>query len=184
MEEWLGLVCRKARLYAEDLHRLRFMASGERVDGLLIENFLFRGRAEVQRVFEHRPETLFLSVNSLHLGLMKITSISNNLRLSIHDRAPIDYVEVFSERGVRMLFFEVKRDSSEQSVRIDLSDKRVLKLVFKNKVACSLLRVSYYDPLLQQVDPCDPIDAEMDASTHAQAVRDVSTNKPATAGSK
>ena len=113
-----------------------------------MEAFLMRGRAEVRRIIEHRPEALYLSANGSHIGTMPITSESSKIQLSIHDRS-VEFIEVFSEQGVRMLFLEILPQRSQQSLRIRLSAGREIEVCFDRGALWPLLKVSYYDPLMR-----------------------------------
>ncbi|HKX26944.1 MAG TPA: hypothetical protein VJ302_04545, partial [Blastocatellia bacterium] len=117
--------------------------------------FLNRGRAHVQRVIEHRPEELLLSINGLYLSSVKIDSELSEVQLSLRDQTPIEFIEIYSERGVRLLFLEVARSYSSRMERqafVSLSDGRTLELDFKHTIPYPSLRVAYADPLWQEAE--------------------------------
>ncbi len=115
------------------------------------EAFLNRSRRQLQQVIEHRPQELRLLVNGLIIGALKLGSEQSELELSLRDEEPVAFVEVFSERGVRLLLFEVAESTSdEQQTQIELSDGRTLEVILKHTTHGPLLHVAYFDPLLRE----------------------------------
>ncbi|HKX32595.1 MAG TPA: RNA polymerase sigma factor, partial [Blastocatellia bacterium] len=107
-------------------------------------------RRRLQQVIEHRPEELQLASNGSPIGRLKLTSELSEFQLHLRDQAPIEFIEVFSERNVRLLLFSIEPDGSapEQQTRIELSDGRSLEAIFKNEAPWPSLRIIYHDPLL------------------------------------
>src|SRR5262245_26353507 len=71
--------------------------------------FIDQCRGRLRQVMEHRPEELRFSANGFPIGALKINSELSELQLSIHDQSPVDFIEVFSERGVRLILFSLER---------------------------------------------------------------------------
>jgi DNA-directed RNA polymerase specialized sigma24 family protein len=120
--------------------------------------FIDRCYEGFRQIVEHRPEELHFSANGVHVGALKVNSELSELQLSIHDQSPVEFIEVFSERGMRLILFSLdpldqgEGALAEQRARIELSEERTLELIFKIGVSWPSLHVSYYDPLFQEVD--------------------------------
>ncbi|MBO0861021.1 MAG: hypothetical protein J2P21_21565, partial [Chloracidobacterium sp.] len=127
--------------------------------------FIDRCRGQLRQVMEHRPEELRFSANGFPIGALKINSELSELQLSIHEQSPVDFIEVFSERGVRLILFSLGRGEDapmEQRAQIELSEDRTLELIFKLGSSWPSLRVIYHDPLLQEARLA-PNDAQIGA---------------------
>jgi RNA polymerase sigma factor (sigma-70 family) len=130
-------------------------AGGMGAGGGPSEAFIDGCHEDLRQVVEHRPEELHFSADGVHVGALKINSELSELQFSIHDRSPVEFIEVFSERGMRLILFSLENGESaptEQHVWIELSDERTLELIFNIGGPWPSLRVSYCDPLLQEVN--------------------------------
>jgi RNA polymerase sigma factor (sigma-70 family) len=119
------------------------------------EAFINGCHEDLRQVVEHRPEELHFSANGFHVGALKVNSELSELQLSIHDQSPVEFIEVFSERGMRLILFSLENGESapaEQQARVELSDERTLELIFDIGGPWPSLRISYRDPLLKEVN--------------------------------
>jgi len=117
--------------------------------------FIDRCEEGVRQIREHRPEELLFSTNGDPIGALKVNSELSELRLSIHDQSPLEFIEVYSERGMRLALFFLEHGENapvEQRTKIELSEGRTLELIFKLGCTWPSLHVIYRDPLLQEID--------------------------------
>jgi RNA polymerase sigma factor (sigma-70 family) len=117
--------------------------------------FIDRGEEQIRQIREHRPEELLFSANGDPIGALKINSQLSELRLSIHDQSPLEFIEVYSERGMMLILFFLEPGENapvEQRTKLELSEGRTLELIFKLGGTRPSLRVIYRDPLLQEID--------------------------------
>jgi RNA polymerase sigma factor (sigma-70 family) len=117
--------------------------------------FIDRCEEQIRQIREHRPEELLFSANGDSIGALKINSELSELRLSIHDQSPVEFIEVYSERGMRLILFSLEHGENapvEQLTKIELSDGRTLELIFRLGGTWPSLQVIYRDPLLQEAD--------------------------------
>lgn len=113
-----------------------------------------RHRRRYKDVFDHRPQELRISVNGFLLASQKIGHESNEQSLSVNIDERIGFVEVFSEQGVRLLFFEVDQPVDgdvEQKAEAKFSDGRRLELKLSYRTAWPTLHVLYRDPVLAEI---------------------------------
>jgi DNA-directed RNA polymerase specialized sigma24 family protein len=117
--------------------------------------FIDRCEEQIRQIREHRPEELLFSANGDPIGALKINSDLSELRLSIHGQSPVEFIEVYSERGMRLILFslELGEDAPmEQQAKIELSEGRTLELIFRLGGSSPSLQVIYRDPPLQEID--------------------------------
>jgi DNA-directed RNA polymerase specialized sigma24 family protein len=117
--------------------------------------FIDRCEEGLRQIREHRPEELLFSANGDPIGALRINSQLSELELSIHDQSPLEFIEVYSERGMRLILFSlehVENAPMEQRAKIELSEGRTLELIFKVGCTWPSLQVIYRDPLLQEID--------------------------------
>jgi RNA polymerase sigma factor (sigma-70 family) len=116
--------------------------------------FIDRCNVQLRQIMEHRPEELHFSANGCQIGALTVNSELSELQLSIHDQPPVEYIEVFSERGMRLVLFSLEHEDDapvEQRVQIELSEGRTLELIFKLGGSWPSLDVTYRDPLFQEI---------------------------------
>ncbi|HJP94151.1 MAG TPA: RNA polymerase sigma factor [Pyrinomonadaceae bacterium] len=96
---------------------------------------------------EHKPHELRISVNGFLVSSLKVRSDLSELNLNLTPDEPIEFVEVSSEQGVRLLFFALNPavPDGEQWSWIELSEGRSLEACFRNEDGPSL-HVVYRDP--------------------------------------
>jgi RNA polymerase sigma factor (sigma-70 family) len=105
-------------------------------------------RRRASAVSEHRPAELCISINGYRMAAQKVGSELNEQTLSINVAEKIEFVEVFSEQDVRLLFLSVE-DLEQQSARVRLSDSRSLEATLNDGAPWPTLQVVYSDPLLR-----------------------------------
>ena len=110
-----------------------------------------RWRRRAREAFEHRPKELHISVNGLLQGSQKVNSELSEQTLDVDMVEQINFVEVFSELGVRLLLLNVDepppRGQVEQVTRVEFSDRRTLDLKLRFSSPWPTLQVAYVDPL-------------------------------------
>ena len=113
-------------------------------------------RQRLRRVFEHRPQELNVTVNGFIIGLLKISRGTNELILNHDGDEPVEFIEVFSEQGIRLLFFKPGPSTDEECQRADveLSDGRRLQVDYKPGLPWSSFQIIYKDTELDEfVEP-------------------------------
>jgi RNA polymerase sigma factor (sigma-70 family) len=116
-----------------------------------VNSFLKKSRRRAKQVFEHRPKELRISVNGFVLGEQRISSELSELTLSVSLDERIGFIEVYSERDVRLFFLSIEPPPDgpvEQLSRVELSDGRALDLTLNFSDTWPKLRAVYHDPLL------------------------------------
>ena len=110
-----------------------------------------RWRRRAREAFEHRPKELHISVNGMLQGSQKVNSELSEQTLDVDMTEQINFVEVFSELGVRLLLLNVDepppRGEVEQATRVEFSDRRTLNLKLRFSSPWPTLQVAYVDPL-------------------------------------
>ncbi len=126
-------------------------ASGGASGGGVRESFLDRSRKRLKEAFEHRPQELRICVNGFLLGSQRINAELNEQTLSIKGEDKVGFVEVFSEREVRLLFYCVESPPDgpvEHHQLVNLSSGRSLELSLDFSAQSPNLEVLYRDPTL------------------------------------
>jgi len=101
----------------------------------------------LRETHEHKPQELRIAVNGLLVGSMKVSSESSELDLNLTPEDPIEFVEIFSEQGIQLLFFSINSTGPkyEQWARVELSDGRLLEASYQDEWGPGL-HVLYDDP--------------------------------------
>lgn len=119
------------------------------------EDFRRRGREGVREVFEHDPGELCVAVNGHALGSQRVAGARNEQVL--HVEQTIEFAEVFSEHGVRLLLLITGEPPPggplRQVARVALSGGRRLEAELEINYPSSSLRVNYDDPRALGVAP-------------------------------
>ncbi|HLA09665.1 MAG TPA: RNA polymerase sigma factor [Pyrinomonadaceae bacterium] len=91
-------------------------------------------KSQLQRrlneVISHKPKELHIAVNGAPVGSIKVASDLSELDLKLSPDESIDFVEILSEQGIQLLFFNLSSTVSatnEQWAQIELSEGRVLE---------------------------------------------------------
>lgn len=142
---------------------------------------LTRGRRRAREVFEHDPGELCVSVNGDHLCSQMVGGGRNEQTLSVERQ--VEFVEVFSEQGVRMLLLMVGEQPPDGPVRhtarIALSDGRSLGVALELNYPFSTLRVVYEGRLEELNGASEESDTEPGGVTVAPRPADA---RPSAAG--
>jgi len=101
----------------------------------------------LRETHEHKPQELRIAVNGLLVGSMKVSAELSELDLNLAPDDPIEFVEIFSEQGIQLLFFSINSSGPgyEQWARIELSEGRLLEASYQDESGPSL-HVVYNDP--------------------------------------
>ncbi len=87
-------------------------------------------RQRLREVVEHKPQELRIVVNGSLVSSLKVSSDLSELDLNLGQEETVEFVEVFSEQDVQLLFLSVSQTAGsepEQWARIELSDGRRLE---------------------------------------------------------
>jgi RNA polymerase sigma factor (sigma-70 family) len=108
----------------------------------------------LRQAFEHRPQELSVSVNGFIIGSLKISGETNELILNRNGDDPVEFIEVFSEQGIRLMFFEPRPSAGEggQEDSVELSDGRRLQVSYDPGAEWSSFQVAYCDPDLGRAE--------------------------------
>jgi RNA polymerase sigma factor (sigma-70 family) len=151
----LGLPLLNERFATDTLAKSRFRdgdgGGGSTTGGASdIERRECRRRARM--VSEHRPAELCISINGYSMAAQKVRSDLNEQTLNISVAEKIEFVEVFSEQDVRLLFFSVGETTKERTASVQLSDGRSLEATLSFGNAWPTLQVVYSDPSMRNDD--------------------------------
>ena len=114
-----------------------------------------RYQRRLRETIEHRPQELRIAVNGFVLGAQEVSSEFNKQVLSVNIDEPIGFIEVFSEQGVRLLFFDVDQPidgTIEQTARAEFDCGRALDLSLNFRGPWPSLNVAYHDPTFDAVE--------------------------------
>jgi RNA polymerase sigma factor (sigma-70 family) len=131
------------------------------------DEFLKRSRKRRRDVLEHRPKELRISVNGFVIGSHQISSRVNKQTVSVNVEEKIGFVEVFSEREVRLLFCSVEMPPDgpvEHKERVELSDGRTLEMTLSFDEPWPALHVTYEDPAFSEAAAGQTINILREAS--------------------
>jgi RNA polymerase sigma factor (sigma-70 family) len=104
----------------------------------------------LREVSEHKPKELRVAVNGNLVSSLKINSEESELNLNLPQQKTVEFVEVFSEQGVRLLFFAVSETglpNTRQWATIELSEGRTLDACLRLENG-PVLQVIYNEPLV------------------------------------
>jgi RNA polymerase sigma factor (sigma-70 family) len=105
-------------------------------------------RRRLGELLDHQPQALSFSANGFILGSQKVNSEITEQILSINIDEEINFVEVFSEQGMRLMFMGVAPSSLggvEQKSRLRLNEERDLECVISFSTPWPTLHVTYRD---------------------------------------
>ena len=109
-------------------------------------------QTRLRECFEHRPKKLFVAVNGEIVAAQDVGSDHNKQYIRLSHEAPIDFIEIFSEQGVRLAFISAPHkplDGPETlSQEISLSAGRSIETVLELTSTDLTLEVTYIDSLL------------------------------------
>src|SRR6266536_1794846 len=120
-----------------------------------VRNYWQRAR----EAFEHRPQELCVSVNGYIQGAQKVASEVSELDLSANLAEDVNFVEVFSEQGIRLLLLNAEEPPPHgadiQKSHAELSDGRTLELTLQFRSSWPTLHLVYSDPTYKAVEALD-----------------------------
>jgi RNA polymerase sigma factor (sigma-70 family) len=107
----------------------------------------------LRETHEHKPQELRIAVNGLLVSSLKVSAELSELDLNLAPEDPIEFVEIFSEQGIQLLFFSINSTGPryEQWARIELSEGRLLEATYEDESGPSL-HVLYNDPLANEAE--------------------------------
>ena len=116
------------------------------------EDEITRCRRRAREVFEHKPQELCVAVNGRVLGAQRASGARCEQRLAVTLAEELEFVEVFSEQEVRLLFLEVggrrARGAEPLSARASLSDERRVEATINLDGPWPMVEVVYEDSRL------------------------------------
>src|SRR3569832_84855 len=94
----------------------------------------------LRRTHEHKLHELRIAVNGLLVSSMKVSSDISELDLNLAPEDPIEFVEIYSEQGIQLLFFSInsRGPQFEQWAWIELSEGRLLEASYQDADGPSL----------------------------------------------
>jgi DNA-directed RNA polymerase specialized sigma24 family protein len=111
-------------------------------------------RRKLRQTYEHRPKKLQLVVDGEVRGVQTITSPSSDFQIALPRLSEPAFVEVLSEQGLGLLYFDLKQEDvdvpSGRVASVELSDDRRLSVSMTLVGGAPVVDVSYYDPLVEQ----------------------------------
>ncbi|MGH9972084.1 MAG: RNA polymerase sigma factor [Pyrinomonadaceae bacterium] len=136
---------------------------------------LTKCRKKLREVSEHKPKELRIAVNGSLVSSLKVSSEESELDLNLPPEEGVEFVEVFSEQGIQLLFFsvgETNPSESEQWATIELSEARTLdaRLRFENGPS---LQIIYKEPVLEEALAQTPLKLVKAAVSEAPAVASI-----------
>ncbi|HEX5602885.1 MAG TPA: hypothetical protein VFX63_10055, partial [Pyrinomonadaceae bacterium] len=128
----------------------------------------------LRETHEHKPQELRIAVNGLLVGSMKVSSESSELDLNLAPEDPIEFVEIFSEQGIQLLFFSINSTGPryEQWARVELSEGRLLEASYQDESGPSL-HVLYDDPAANEARASSEIPETNPSSSPLTVVPDL-----------
>ncbi|WP_263356655.1 RNA polymerase sigma factor [Acidicapsa ligni] len=118
-----------------------------------------RLRRKFRETFEHRPMKLQVAVNGEVHGVQLITSVHSKFQIKLKPLTRLEFVEVLSEQGVRLLYHDLEDGDIDnpvaQSAEVQLSDDRKLTVVVTLEGGVPVVEVSYFDPLVEESSVVD-----------------------------
>ncbi|HEY2970875.1 MAG TPA: sigma-70 family RNA polymerase sigma factor [Pyrinomonadaceae bacterium] len=124
-------------------------AGGGDAGGGEMDGFVKHHRRRVKEVLEHHPKELRISVNGFIVGAHTVNSELSKQTLTVNLEERISFVEVFSDRDVRMLFCSIDPPPDGPGAYrelIRLSDGRSLELNLDFAESSPQINVIYNDP--------------------------------------
>ena len=120
-------------------------------------------RRQRTEILDHRPRTLSIAVDGKILASHDVQAQRSVLSARIERPEHANFVEVFSEQGIRLALLSIGDLPPEgphgQSQRVDLNDERWLDLCLSFDGLGLNSEVTYFDPALatefMEVDPAD-----------------------------
>lgn len=122
-----------------------------------------------QRVREHKPKDINVSVNGVPHGSQLVNASTNRLKLNIPKSERLEFVEVFSEQCVRLMMVSIPEALPEGACiireHVELSDGRHLSVDVEFTELGAEIRVAYVDPTFDEVIRLSNLLASEDSTT-------------------
>ncbi|MEK7723414.1 MAG: hypothetical protein AAB336_03630 [Acidobacteriota bacterium] len=138
-----------------------------------------------QFLFEHKPKELRVAVNGNFQGTLKVNSDLNEIDLAVADKEPIEFIEVYSEQQLRLLFLNFDNSfphsKADSTHTLGFSDERFLQVNVGFIAQGAEIKLTYQDPTYKQVqailenrktidDPIFPITENRNQTTSAHSI--------------
>lgn len=124
------------------------------------------GMRRREEVYQHRPAQLCIAVNGELQASHTIQAETSELKSHIDYGAHVEFVEVFSEQGVRLLLANVgnapPQGPHERHFAVKLSEGRLLELFLAFSSQGLSVEVRYHDPEFARIEAAE-IDERRDA---------------------
>lgn len=108
-----------------------------------------------QLVFEHKPKELRVAVNGNFQGTLKVNSDLNEIDLAVADKEPIEFIEIYSEQQLRLLFLNfdnsIPHRTADSTYSLNFSNERFLQVNVGFVAQGAEIKLSYQDPTYKQV---------------------------------
>src|SRR6266851_6745624 len=130
------------------------------------KQFHERCRQRLREVIEHQPRELLISVNGFILTSHHVSAEVNKQTLNVNLAERIGFIEVFSERGTRLMLLNVEpppEGEAEQFAHLQLSDSRTLDVSVSFNGPWPTLDFSYYDPLFKSIEEIETVGPLLDS---------------------
>lgn len=113
-------------------------------------------RRRLENLIEQTPEEIHIAVNGLPLASQPVAGGRCDLSIGVPLQERIEFVEVFSERDVRLLMLPVlavpPEGECQQTGQVDLSDGRTLSVRLAFDQPWPIVQVQYGEPQPEQVE--------------------------------
>ncbi len=117
-------------------------------------------KQRLREVAEHEPKELRIFVNGSAVGSLKVSSNLSELDLCLIHVRRVEFVEIFSEQDIRLLFFSVSPSAGpkpDQWATIELSEGRTLKAFLRCESGGPILHIVYQETALQEPELTKPL---------------------------
>jgi RNA polymerase sigma factor (sigma-70 family) len=127
--------------------------------GSTINSAVTTSRRRMREVFEHRPQELYVTVNGFVIGSLNVSGEMTELNLNSNTDEPVEFIEIFSEQEIRLLFFAPTPSTSagRQRASVELSDGRTLQLEYDPGDQWSSFQIIYCEPELDYAAEATPL---------------------------
>ncbi|MEP7270773.1 MAG: hypothetical protein ABI882_04680, partial [Acidobacteriota bacterium] len=117
-------------------------------------------RRRLRDVLEHEPRELHIAINGRILGSQTVNAELNRQNLLLDATEKIDFVEVFSEQGIRLLSMSIEPPPTgpfERRVEAQLSGDRSLHVMLDFTGPSPSLEIVYRDPNFRATTALEPV---------------------------
>jgi len=152
-------------------------SGGSSAGGGGMDSFVSNHRKRLKEVLEHHPKELRISVNGFIVGAHTVNSELSKQTLTVNLEERISFVEIFSERDLRLLFCGIEPPPEGPGAyreEVRLSEGRRLELNLDFADTSPQINVTYHDPGYQAL----PV-AQAEDSSGTSADRVVEESQPA-----